>query len=302
MTTAVSNTTHWLRVNRSRRCPICAHADWCLISANGTAAICPRVPSDKQIGNAGWLHRLDGATNRLVASSAHTLPSAPRLSAEALSQLVGRFQRDLPAQRLDILSRRLGVTEESLRRLGVGWSWNHTAFAFPMSGADGRVRGIRLRTLSGRKFCIPGSTIGLFIPRDLRLANDLLICEGESDTAAMLDLGFSVVGRPGCSHGTALLVELVKRNKPGIVTIMADAGEPGQRGATALASTLAMYALTVEVISPPAGIGDAREWKRRGARRHDILAAIEAVEPVKLRITTTLRGCERRRHRPLATA
>lgn len=288
MTTAANNVTRWLRVNRNRRCPICAHTDWCLISADGTAAICPRTPSDRQAGNAGWLHRLDGTITRIIANGTDTLPSPRRLSAEGLSQLARRFQRDLPATRLHILSRSLGVTEESLRRLGVGWSWDYTAFAFPMSGADGRVRGIRLRTLSGRKFCIPGSTIGLFIPRDLRLANDLLICEGESDTAAMLDLGFSVVSRPGCSHGTALLVELIKLNKPGIVTIMADAGEPGQRGAAALASVLAMYAPIVKVISPPPGISDAREWKLRGATRQDILTAINAAQPVKLRITTTI--------------
>ncbi len=284
------------------RCPICDHADWCLVAADGSACICPRIESNKRIGDAGWLHRLNGATARVIAGNTARPPSTPRLSVEALTRLVGRFQRDLSAKRVNGLAHSLGVTAESLHRLGIGWSWDHTAFAFPMSGADGRVRGIRLRTLSGRKFCIPGSTIGLFIPRGLRPEDHLLAAEGESDTGALLDFGFSVVGRPSCSSGTALLVELVKLHHPSYVTVVADAGEPGQRGAAALASTLAAHVPTVKVISPPAGIGDAREWKRRGARRHDILAAIEAVEPVKLRITTTIRGRERRRHRPLATA
>ncbi len=290
MTTAANNGTRWLRVNRNRRCPVCNHADWCLTAADGTATICPRTPSNKRAGDAGWLHRLNGIPTKLIASSSGTSPSPRRLSVEALAQLVRRFQRDIPVQRLHGLARSLGVTADSLRLLGVGWSWDHASFTFPMSGADGRVRGVRLRTLSGRNFCIPGSTIGLFIPRNLQPTDDSLICEGESDTAAMLDLGFSVVGRPGCSNGTALLIELVKLHRPHSVTVLADSGEPGQRGAAALASVLAMYAPTVKVISPPPGIGDAREWKRRGATRHDILTAISAAQPVKLRITTTIRA------------
>ncbi len=217
------------------------------------------------------------------------------------------FHRDLRSGRLGVPSleafaQSLGVSSDSLDRLGVGWCVECQAYSFPMTNADGSVLGIRLRTLSGRKFCIPGSTIGLFIPRNLQPTDDPLICEGESDTAAMLDLGFSVVGRPGCSHGTALLVELVKLNKPSSVTIVADAGEHGQHGAAALASTLAAQVSTVKVISPPPGIGDAREWKMRGATRHDILTAIKAAPSVTLRITTMVRGRERRRHRPLATA
>ena len=111
---------------------------------------------------------------------------------------------------------------------------------------------------------------------------------------------FSAVGRPGCSNGTALLVELVKLNRPTNVTVLADSGEPGQRGAAALASVLAAHAPFVRVISPPPGICDAREWKLRGGTRHDVLIAIEAAQPVKLRISTTVHTRERQRRRQVA--
>ncbi len=53
----------WVRVDRRNRCPVCNKPDWCLISQDGTAAICARIESDRPAGNkgAGWLHRLDTA-------------------------------------------------------------------------------------------------------------------------------------------------------------------------------------------------------------------------------------------------
>ena len=34
----MSNGNAWLRVNRARRCPICDHADWCLVARDGTVS------------------------------------------------------------------------------------------------------------------------------------------------------------------------------------------------------------------------------------------------------------------------
>lgn len=53
--------TTWIRVSRANPCPICAKPDWCLISADGTAAICARTESIKPLGEVGWLHKLDGS-------------------------------------------------------------------------------------------------------------------------------------------------------------------------------------------------------------------------------------------------
>lgn len=51
-------TGRWIRVSKHRPCPICAKPDWCLISQDGEVAICARIESNKQVGNAGWLHKL----------------------------------------------------------------------------------------------------------------------------------------------------------------------------------------------------------------------------------------------------
>jgi hypothetical protein len=51
----------WLKVNKHNLCPICGKPDWCLISEDGKAVICPRIKSDTVIGSkgSGWLHKLD---------------------------------------------------------------------------------------------------------------------------------------------------------------------------------------------------------------------------------------------------
>ena len=53
-------TSNWSRVRRSHPCPICERPDWCLITGDGSAAICQRVESNKPVGTkgAGWLHKL----------------------------------------------------------------------------------------------------------------------------------------------------------------------------------------------------------------------------------------------------
>jgi hypothetical protein len=35
--------TAWPRVSRTHPCPVCGKPNWCLVSADGTAAICQRV-------------------------------------------------------------------------------------------------------------------------------------------------------------------------------------------------------------------------------------------------------------------
>ena len=156
-----------------------------------------------------------------------------------------------------------------------------------MSNANGKVLGIRLRRPNGFKFAVTGSKAGLFLPTDLA-GHDLLIAEGPTDTAALLDLGFSAVGRPSCTGGIKLLVDLVKRRQPAPVVIVSDVDEHGhgQRGAENLAVVLLAYSQSVRVIETPLGTKDAREWKRCGATHHDIQATIDAAAVRRLAITT----------------
>ena len=134
----------------------------------------------------------------------------------------------------------------------MGWSTAYRAWSFPMSDPAQHVVGIRLRRPDGTKLSVPGGKEGLFIPVGQPTGPAgarLLICEGVTDTAALLDLGFpAVVGRPSCSGGVALIVALVQERRPAEVVLMADADEPGVRGANNLASVLVAYGPAVRVV------------------------------------------------------
>jgi phage/plasmid primase-like uncharacterized protein len=294
----------WKRVSKRRPCPVCGKEDWCLYAGPDdapTAAICARIESAKPVGAAGsgWWHRLRdddrraGQTIRRVVpmrqqpqDAAGPDPDAGPLDFESLA---ADFRAAADTAALRGLAVNLGLSPESLQRLRVGWSRNHRAWSFPMRNAAGQVLGIRLRKPNGRKFSVTGGHDGLFLPDDLPDAagGRLLICEGPTDCAALLDLGFSAVGRPSCTGGGRLLVELVRHRRPAEVCIIADGDAPGQRGAGNLAAVLLAYCPAVRIITPPAGIKDARAWKRRGATVADVQAVIDAAPVRRLAIVVS---------------
>ena len=285
----------WKRVSRARPCPICSKSDWCLLTGpddSPSAAICARVESAKRVGDqgAGWLHvlRNDGPTwpewKRTVHIAAKQLqPEAPA-STETIAREAEAAVASTTPEALRRFAEGMGLSPDSLHRLSVGYLKSRRAWAFPMRDASGAVTAIRLRLPSGRKLSIRGGREGLFLPDDLHAGSRLLIAEGPSDTAALLDLGFDAVGRPSCTGGTKHLVELVKRLKPVEVAIVADGDEPGQRGADRLAVALLAYVPIVRVVIPPPGVKDARDWKRAGATAADVHLAIGAATPKTLKI------------------
>ena len=221
---------------------MCGKPDWCMFVGpedSPTAAICARVESRKRCGEGGWLHVLrdDGPTWAPWRRSIHVavrMMSKPGNGKIDVAKLGADFRAAVRAEALDKLAATLGVSAESLRRLGIGWSAKHRAWAFPMQDVAGNVLGIRLRLPSGRKLSVHGGREGLFLPT---LTTDhwppttmLLIAEGPTDTAALLDLGFLAVGRPSCTGGVRLLGELVRKLKPEGVVIVADADAPGNAG------------------------------------------------------------------------
>jgi DNA primase len=132
-----------------------------------------------------------------------------------------------------------------------------------------------MRGKDGRKWAIKGSKQGLFIPRGLDNRKVMFICEGPTDTAAMLDLGFNAVGRPSCMGATDLICELVAGH--GAVAIMADRDGPGMDGAERLAHSLRSIVGRVFVMSPPEGYKDVRAWYCGGElRKEDALEYIKA--------------------------
>ena len=289
----------WRRVTRRRPCPVCGKPDWCLYTGDDdapTAAICQRIESPKQCGAGGWLHKLrDDDAWRPSRRMVH-VPVDMTTGGIDFGRLAARYAAAVRSEALAALAAELGLTAGSLTRLGIGWAPEHRAWSFPMTNAAGRAVGIRLRLPNGRKLAVRGGKEGLFVPgglsEELRTTGRLLVCEGPTDTAAMLDLGFPAVGRPSCTGGVRLLVDLVRRLGLGELVVIADADPPGQRGAATLAAALVLYA-PVKIITPPARIKDARAWKRAGATAADLLAAIAAAPVGRLRITSRRTGSSR---------
>jgi len=254
------------------------------VATDGSAAICARTESDKRCGEAGYLHRLrdsDFQPWRSVRSV--RLPTAgPR---HDLANLAARYRDYVKPSELQSLARSLGLTRDSLAAFGIGWSVPDRAWSFPMVDPSGAVLGIRLRRPNGSKFAVRGGKEGLFIPAVESTDNRLLICEGPTDAAALLDLGFrSEVGRPSCTGDVKLLVDLVRQRHQAEVVIVADCDEPGQRGADNLASVLVAYVAAVRVIRPPDGIKDTRAWLQAGGDRQAVEQAIEAVPARRLTV------------------
>jgi phage/plasmid primase-like uncharacterized protein len=216
-----------------------------------------------------------------------------------LLSLATGYRAAVDPMHLNALARSLGLSIESLTALGIGWSAYYRAWSFPMTDAAGAVVGIRLRRTDGRKFAVRGGHEGLFAPTQVLTTahaepGSLIVCEGPTDAAALLHVGFvAVVGRPSCTGGVKLLVELAQRRRPTEIILVADGDEPGRRGAGDLASVLVAYVAAVRVITPPAGIKDARDWLRAGATRADMEAAIAAAAARRLafRAVAVRKGC-----------
>lgn len=69
----------WRRVSRQTPCSVCGRPDWCTATRDGNVASCMRVPSQRQLGNGGWMHRLtEGRTN--LPSSVNVTKLAPGLA------------------------------------------------------------------------------------------------------------------------------------------------------------------------------------------------------------------------------
>ena len=275
----------YIRVSRSRKCPICGHKDWCLLSRDGATAICPRVDSDKVIGEAGFLHRLGE-----VVADRKVFPKyePPKKEFAADFDFVHRVAvSHLDADRLNPAAEDLGISADSLLRMGIGWHSPSRAFSFPMRDENYKIIGIRLRKHGGPKFAVTGSKNGLFIPHEMAFDRRLFIVEGPTDCGAMLDLGFEVIGRPSCSTCVDATVEFCK--EIGIpVVIVSDRDpykkhptrgvwQPGQEGNIKLATELVRKVREVKVIMPPVG-KDTRQWLKEGATSEEINDAVSSVE------------------------
>jgi len=277
----------WVRVSKDLRCPICGHRDWCLVSEDGTAAICPRTPSDKRVGDAGWLHRL-GPDSNLPPPRMVVKTDRQRVPPREVAALARRCQQAAEhAGKLEEFAEQLGLSADSLRTFGVGWLKAERCSTWPMAGAKGTLVGINRRFYDGAKRVVRGHRAGLYVPTDLPLdlcGATLLICEGGTDAIAAREMGFAAVGRFSCTHGARMLVRFVREHLPGMVVIVADRDGPGRRGAKCLASALLPYVTELKSIHPPPPHEDLRAWRIAGAETDEVQHQIESAPVRRLKV------------------
>lgn len=263
----------WKRVSRNRRCVFCLKPDWCCYIGPDEApelVLCMRSESDWPSKNGGWIHDLRKGNTQRRKSRPLTLKRRHIDFSEMLSKF--RVEQEL----IDELASQLGVSSTSLCRLGVGWSPTRQAWTFPMKNGIGEVVGIRLRQLNGKKKSMTGSREGVFIPDGLDASKQFMVAEGPTDAAALMDLGFSAIGRPSCSGGTAHVCRLIRNHSCHRVVIAADPDKPGQLGAENLAKMILPFVKSLCVITPPPGFKDFRDWHQKTATPKDLQQLVDA--------------------------
>lgn len=270
----------YLRVSKRHPCPVCHKPDWCLVHRDGGVAYCSRIdagcdrlPTGALIelrDGMGWRHTLDGTVKQL--------PPTPRIvrSKVNLAPIMDVFTRAAKPTAIMAFATSLMVRASALALLGTGLDLAHDALAFPMVDAERSLIGIRLRANDGHKWAVEGSRNGLFMPATFIGSGPVYVCEGPTDTAAMLGLGLDAVGRPFARGGVIDLRRLFRElNRPAV--IVSDHGQAGVEGAETLAGHLAEIVDT-RIIYPLAG-KDAREWITRcGGTRHLIELAAHNAE------------------------
>lgn len=212
-----------VRVNGSRKCPICERPDWCLLSPDGKAAICTRVESKKRCGEAGWLHRLDNGNElpAFVPPPVRPKTDAPRWHAVAME-----CSQQITNEQVLELSAKLGLPCVGIACIGLVGSWNNEdgtkSIVFPERDGQDNVIGLNRRFEDGRKLHLPGGSRGLTLPLnwDDDRPDPLYIVEGPTDTAAMVCAGLSAWGRPSNRGGVAFIVEALAKINPARTVII----------------------------------------------------------------------------------
>lgn len=270
---------NWRRVSRSAPCPICGRSSWCGVTTDGSAAICMRIADGAahqvDLGHGvGHIHQLEHDR----AQQPTYLPPRPERSGDwdlDFDAILERWSRSTPPEAIDDLAAELGVERQAIARLDAVYCPEQRAWAFPMHDDRRQIVGVRLRGPRG-KWALRGSHSGAFIPRGLDSRSLLLICEGPTDTAAALSLGYMAVGRPSCSGATEILCELLHNGRPRDVVIVADSDGPGRFGARRLATRLRGLCRNVgpKIISA-APHKDLRSWLQGGATADALRLRIE---------------------------
>lgn len=163
---------------------------------------------------------------------------------------------------LNLFAKNLGVSVRALTLMGCGWCAGKKSWSFPMYDEHRNICGMRLRNDKG-KFAIKGSTAGVFLPNlpmdSWEEEERVYVCEGPTDTAAVLTMGAYAIGRPSAGGASGAICKLVGGKK---VVIVSDGDPPGVKGSESLSVDLKQVGSRVKIVQPPAK--DVRAWLNDG--------------------------------------
>lgn len=286
----------WLEVCRADPCPVCAKPDVCMVHIEDPTVACFRTEHGCKRDGAGqpivfqngmgWVHSLDPAkefvpraVRKRAWAEAEAMDERPTIDCDVLQSM---FQHDL--DRIDeatyaTFCASLGLRQFDLLALGIGWAARYGGWTFPMYDERERIIGFRIRG-EQNKYAWPGSRNGVFLAGNFAqewCPPPYYIVEGPSDAAALLSLGFRVIGR---SHNTGnvsiILAALAHRTDD--VVIVSDRDGPGRQGAETLANKLKRIGAkkSVKVIEPTWGGKDSRAWVKAGATAGKVRAVTDS--------------------------
>jgi hypothetical protein len=179
------------------------------------------------------------------------------------------------ADKLSVWADKLGLPVGAIDFMGAATIAG--LLSFPMYDGHGAICGIRTRTQAGEKLAVKGSKAGVFLPTVHMPDLDPLICEGPTDAAAALALGFEPIGRPSCSGCERHVGDVCRGHGYSRVTICADSDGPGIQGAQRLSDVLRAAKVAVRLVAP-IGHKDLRDWFKAGATREAVDAAWSQAE------------------------
>ena len=229
--------------------------------------------------SGGWLHKLEPSLSKRVRNVFRRAPKKkPKPPMYWHAQVMESLETAGLQPRAKVLGLQLGLSFNSLERLMVGWLPRYSAWTFPMWDGNDRMIGIRLRGLNGNKWCVPGSNNGIFWPMevDRGAESDLYICEGPTDCAALLDLGFDAIGRPNALGGVKYLTDFVRGARRRVIVVADNDGERGvgMEGAHKLAIAIKPLTTRVRILRTPGGYKDIRGWYNGGGTHEQLLEMI----------------------------
>ena len=227
----------------------------------------------------GYYHKLIDDSRPAPFRLTRPIPPAPpaRPASEFFdfAAIARRWYEETTPEVAADFAERLGVSVMALHRLGAGRAAERKCWSFPMHDDKRQVIGIRLRSDRGDKFAVTGSHSGCFVASAISSKADglLVVCEGPTDTAAALTLGYDAIGRPSATGGTEIVCEILTKMRKRDVVIVRDVDGPGVAGANSLADRLVPICRTVRIVSP-APAKDLREWLRQGGTRAQLQSRI----------------------------